>query len=67
VLGRDGEVVKRIPTQGKLPTNVAFALPGQRRIHVTEYEYGQMETLGVDCDGFPLWDGRKRNLRRESE
>jgi gluconolactonase len=67
VLGRTGEVVKRIPTQGMLPTNVAFALPGKRRIHVTEYEYGQMETLGTDCDGLPLWDGRKRNLQRESE
>jgi gluconolactonase len=67
VLGKDGEVVKRIATRGKLPTNVAFALPGKRRIHVTEYEYGQMETFEVDCDGFPLWDGRKRDLQSESE
>jgi gluconolactonase len=42
VLGRRGEVVERIPTWGILPTNVAFALPGQKRLHITEYEFGQM-------------------------
>jgi gluconolactonase len=59
VLGRTGDVVKRIPTDGMLPTNIAFALPGQRRIHVTEYQHGQMETFSVDCDGLPLWNGLK--------
>ncbi len=60
VLGTKGEVVERIPTQGRLPTNVAFALPGERRIHVTEFQYGQMEVFPVSRDGLPLWDGRKR-------
>jgi gluconolactonase len=60
VLGLDGHVVRRLPTQGNLPTNVAFALPGEHRIHVTEYELGQMETFAVDCDGLPLWDGRRQ-------
>jgi gluconolactonase len=59
VLGRNGEVVRRRRTAGILPTNVAFALPHEHRIHVTEYEHGQMETFAVDCDGLPLWDGRK--------
>lgn len=59
VLGTSGEVVRRISTQGQLPTNVAFALPGEHRILVTEYEHGQMEAFLVDCDGLPLWDGRK--------
>jgi gluconolactonase len=59
ILGLKGEVVTRIPTYGTLPTNVAFALPGQHRIHVTEYQHGQMETFQVDCDGLPLWNGRK--------
>ncbi|MHB1936653.1 MAG: SMP-30/gluconolactonase/LRE family protein [Acidobacteriaceae bacterium] len=59
VLGRDGEVVQRMPTRGTLPTNVAFALPGQHRLHVTEYQCGQMETFFVDCDGLPLWNGQK--------
>ena len=59
VLGRDGAVVERIPTRGKLPTNVAFALPGRRRIHVTEYEFGQLEAFDVAADGLPLWAGPK--------
>jgi gluconolactonase len=57
VLGRRGEVVQRISTAGKLPTNVAFALPGQKRLHITEYEFGQMESIEVAQDGLPLWDG----------
>jgi gluconolactonase len=60
VLGKDGQVVQRIPTQGNLPTNVAFALPGEHRIHVTEFELGQMEVFPVNCDGLPLWDGTRR-------
>jgi gluconolactonase len=58
VLDLDGEVVRRIPTSGNLPTNVAFALPHQHQIHVTEYEHGQMEIFSLDCDGLRLWDGR---------
>ncbi len=57
VLAPDGRVARRLPTSGNLPTNVAFALPGQHRIHVTEYEYGQIESFSVDCDGLPLRDG----------
>jgi gluconolactonase len=59
VLGRDGSVVQRIPTMGKLPTNVAFALSGRKRIHVTEYELGQVEAFDVGVDGLPLWTGPK--------
>lgn len=57
VLGGNGEVVERIPTAGKLPTNIAFALPGRKRIHVTEYEFGQLEAFDVTADGLPLWSG----------
>jgi gluconolactonase len=57
VLGKDGGVVERIPTGGTLPTNVAFALPGQKRIHITEYELGQIEAVDVPTDGLPLWTG----------
>jgi gluconolactonase len=60
VLGVGGEVSERIPTIGNLPTNVAFALPGRKRIHVTEYELGQMEAFDVPCDGLPLWAGPAR-------
>ncbi len=57
VLGAGGEVVDRMPTQGMLPTNLAFALPGQHRIHITEYQLGQVESLPVSRDGLRLWDG----------
>jgi gluconolactonase len=59
VLDLQGRVAERIPTQGKLPTNVAFALSGQKRIHVTDYEFGQLEAFDVPCDGLPLWMGPK--------
>ena len=67
VLGRGGDIVERIATQGKLPTNVAFALSGEHRVNVTEYEFGQMETFVVESDGLTLWDGRKREFQRGSE
>jgi len=57
VLGKTGEVLERLPTAGKLPTNVAFALEGRKRIHVTEYEFGQLEAFDVTADGLPLWSG----------
>jgi gluconolactonase len=55
VLGRDGSTVQRIKTAGKEPTNLAFALPGQKKIYVTECEFGQMEVFDVGVDGLPLW------------
>jgi gluconolactonase len=55
VLGRDGHVVNRIKTQGKLPTNLAFGPPGERKIYVTEVEYGAMEVLEVDTEGLILY------------
>lgn len=65
VLGLNGQLVRRFPTDDKLPTNLAFALPGEHRIHVTEYQHGRMETIDVDCDGLALWDGRKRETRAD--
>lgn len=58
VLGCDGAVATRIRTEGMLPTNVAFALSGEHRILVTEYQFGQMERFDVGCDGLALWNGR---------
>jgi len=57
VLGKSGEVQERILTAGILPTNVAFALPGRKRIHVTEYQHGQVEAFDAATDGLPLWAG----------
>jgi gluconolactonase len=61
VLAANGKLARRIPTRGKLPTNVAFALPGQKRLHITEYEYGHMETISVPADGLALWDGQPQS------
>lgn len=55
VLGAGGDVLERIQTMGKLPTNIAFAMPGNKRIHVTEYELGQMEAFDAGTDGLPLF------------
>ncbi len=55
VLGREGAVLKRIRTRGKLPTNCAFGLPGQKKLYVTEYELGQLEVFDVRTDGLPLY------------
>lgn len=54
VLGHSGEVVRRYKTTGRLPTNCAFGLPGQRKLYVTEYELGQIELLDMPSDGLPL-------------
>ena len=55
VLDRNGQVAERIKTKGMNPTNVAFALPGKKQIHVTEYEFGTMERFDVKTDGLELW------------
>ncbi|MHC4799823.1 MAG: SMP-30/gluconolactonase/LRE family protein [Planctomycetota bacterium] len=55
VLAPDGSTVKRIQTQGKGPTNVAFGLPGDKRIYVTEVEVGTIEVFEVDTQGLPLY------------
>jgi len=56
VLGPDGTVVRRIKTAGSQPTNLAFGLPGDNRIYVTEDEHGSLEVFDVDCGGLPLHD-----------
>jgi hypothetical protein len=48
-------VDERIQTRGAEPTNVAFGLPGQKKIYVTECEFGQLEEFDVPTDGLPLW------------
>ena len=67
VLGLHGEVVDRIPTQGQLPTNVAFALPGKHQIFVTEFHYGHLEVFPVTRDGLRLWDGTERQPERSAQ
>jgi gluconolactonase len=57
VLGPDGSVRRRIRTAGRKPTNVAFGLPGDQRIYVTEDELGSMEVFDAGTGGLPLHDG----------
>lgn len=53
VSGSDGSIVERLPTAGRLPTNVAF-VPGLASILITEVEHGSIETIGVRTSGLPL-------------
>jgi len=55
VLGRDGGVVERIKSNGGKPTNCAFGLPGDKRLYVTEVEYGTLEILETGTVGLPLY------------
>ena len=55
VLGKDGSVVERIRTAGSSPTNCAFGLPGDKRLYVTEVEFGTMEVIDIGTEGFPLY------------
>lgn len=64
ILGLQGEVVSRIPTLRMLPTNLAFAASGTRRILITEYEHAQMDIHTTDSDDLRLWDGRKGVIAR---
>jgi len=57
VLDPDGSVVRRIRTQGRNPTNVAFGPDGEKRIYVTEHELGQIEVFDVDTPGLSLYYG----------
>jgi gluconolactonase len=55
VLETDGALVRRLPLEGKMPTNVAFGPPGERRIYVTEQGVGRIEVLDVETEGAPLF------------
>lgn len=57
VLGREGQLMKRIATAGMLPTNVAFTVAGPNRIYVTEYEGGQIEVFDASTSGLTLYRG----------
>jgi hypothetical protein len=46
--------MKRIETEGRLPTNVAFGLEEQR-IYVTEDEFGRVEAFDVGTGGLRLY------------
>lgn len=60
VLKTNGDVESRLKTQGSAPTNVAFGPNGERKIYVTEHQYGQIEVFDVDAEGLPMIDGSAR-------
>lgn len=51
VLGRNGSVIKRIKTDGSLPTNLAFK---EQQIFVTEVTTGTVQVFDVGTEGLPL-------------
>jgi len=55
VLGQDGNVVRRIRTEGGKPTNCVFGLPGTNTLYVTDVEFGALEALDVGTDGLALY------------
>lgn len=52
VLGRNGEVIKRIKTDGPSCTNLAFK---GKQIYVTELTTGTVQVFDVGTEGLPLW------------
>lgn len=59
ILAPDGTLDDRLPVSGAGPTNVAFGLPGDTRIYVTEGEHGVLEALDVGVGGLELHRGRR--------
>ncbi|MBI2969903.1 MAG: SMP-30/gluconolactonase/LRE family protein [Gammaproteobacteria bacterium] len=55
VLGQDGAAIRRIRTQGSMPTNLCFGRAGEKIIYVTEVESGTVQIHDVGTDGFPLY------------
>ena len=54
VLGKTGEVIDQIPTEGMFPTNLAFAASGEKKIYVTEMQSGSVQVFDVATDGCAL-------------
>ncbi len=52
VLDPDGNVARRIRTEGSMPTNLAFGPTGEKKIYVTEVETGSVQILEVGTDGY---------------
>jgi gluconolactonase len=55
VLDASGDVLRRLPLRGSLPTNCAFASDGSRSLFVVENEHGTIERIELETDGLELW------------
>lgn len=57
VLDSSGNVNRRIKTEGKYPTNVAFGPGDEKKLYVTENQYGAIELFDVDTTSAELYYG----------
>lgn len=57
VLTTSGKVLKRIVTNGKHPTNLGFGPDGEKKIYVTEKEFGTIEVHDVETHGAKIYKG----------
>jgi gluconolactonase len=53
VSATNGSIVQRLPSNGALPTNLAF-VPGESAIVITEVENGTLERIPVGAEGLAL-------------
>jgi gluconolactonase len=54
VLDPDGEVIERIPTNGRLPTNIAFPKDGSPKAYVTQVDGSHVEVIKTRAGGLAL-------------
>lgn len=57
VFAPDGQVLRRIPTPGKQPSNVEFAGPDLKTLYLTEDETNGVYTMSVEVPGLRLFHG----------
>jgi gluconolactonase len=55
VLDAAGDVARRVETEGKFPSNLAFGPRGSTQIFVTEGEFGAIEIFNVETSGAELY------------
>jgi len=54
VLDREGKFYKKIELDDTNPTNLAFPVSGERKIHITEVKNGGMIVVDTESSGLPL-------------
>jgi gluconolactonase len=62
VIDTAGHVIRRIPTEGERPTNVAWGPDGDTRLFVTEQQLGQIEVHETGTTALPLYYGTDERI-----
>ncbi|MGD0725099.1 MAG: SMP-30/gluconolactonase/LRE family protein [Spirochaetia bacterium] len=57
VLSPRGLILRRIETRGREPTNVSFGLAEEKRLYVTEKQFGAIEWFDIDAMGAFVYHG----------